>query len=42
MINPDIEKELLSLNPKDKMYLIEILLSSLREYDSEIEKNWIK
>jgi putative addiction module component (TIGR02574 family) len=42
MINKDIEKEVLSLESRDKIYLIEVLLSSLINPDMEIEKNWVK
>ena len=41
MITKELKKEILHLNPIDKIQLVELILESLNEPDPEIETAWV-
>ena len=42
MLTIEVQKEVLNLNPEDKIHLAEMILDSLDKTDSDIEKRWVK
>jgi len=42
MLTIEVQKEVLNLNPEDKIHLAEMIFDSLNEPDSDIEKNGLK
>jgi putative addiction module component (TIGR02574 family) len=42
MLTLEVEKEVLNLNPEDKIHLAEMILDSLAKPDSKTEKKWVK